>query len=85
MDTIANATFKPKTAYLWVNYGEIPFHINYMNGLDLSLSLDIGRYMILCGEMLQYAHKMSTFIDFTLASHLTVLSQNTEYFKLNIA
>ena len=41
--------------------------------------------MVLCGEMLQFAYKVSTFIDFILASHLMVLSQNTEYFKLNTA
>ena len=33
-------------------YGEIPLHINNMNGLKLYLRLDIGGYMILCGEML---------------------------------
>ena len=87
MDTheFIDTTFKPKTTYLWGIYEELPLHFTYINGLDLSLSSDIGGYTILCGEMLQYAHKVSTFIDFTLASHLTVLSQNTEYFKLNIA
>ena len=52
MDT----TFKPKTAYLCGIYEEIPFHIIYINGLELYLSLDTGRYMILCREMLQFAH-----------------------------
>ena len=66
MDT----TFKPKTTYLWGIYEEIPLHFTYINGLDLSLSPDIGRYTILCGEMLQSAHKLSTFIFFTLALHL---------------
>ena len=38
MEAIMNATFKLNTAYLWVNYREIPLHINYMNGLKLYLA-----------------------------------------------
>ena len=48
MDAIADATFKPKTAYLWLNYGEIPLHIIYIHGLELYLPLDIQGYMLLC-------------------------------------
>ena len=85
MDTIMNATFKPKTAYLLVHYGEIPHHINYINGLKLYLSLDISGYTILCGETLQFAHKVSNFY-FNFASELTLfLRQNIKYFKLNTA
>ena len=61
MDAIMNATFKPKTLYLWVNYGEIPPYINNINGLKRYLSSDIGRYTILCGEMLQFALEVSNF------------------------
>ena len=41
--------------------GEIPLYIIYIIGVLLYLSMDIGRYMILCGEMLQFAHKVSNF------------------------
>ena len=62
MDAIAIFHFETiwqKTASLWKKYGEIPLHINNINGLNLYLSLDIGRYMILGGEMLQFSHKVS--------------------------
>ena len=57
MDT----TFKQKTTYLSWIYEEIPLHFTYISGLDLSLSSDIGRYTILCGELLQFALEVINF------------------------
>ena len=74
-----------KLLYIWLNITSI----DKINGLKLYLSSDIGGYTIVCGEMLQFAYKMSTFPDFNLASYLTtlrpILSPKSEYFKSNTA
>ena len=79
MDVIGNLWIQPLSLKLLIYgeiYEEIPLHFTYINGLDLSLSPDIGRYTILCGEMLQSAHKVSIYYYINhLSLHLTVLSQ----------
>ena len=66
--------------------------MNNINGLYLYLSSDNGRYTILCGEMLQLAHEVSTFRSLLAVNFVSdlptlrpILSPNSEYSKSNTA
>ena len=66
--------------------------MNNINGLYLYLSSDIGGYTILCGEMLQFAHEVSTFRSLLAVNFVSdlitlrpILSPKSEYSKSNTA